>query len=75
MKRHKFFEGINWELLFQKQITPPYIPNVKDSTDTSQIDPEFTSEAPSMSLDGDLGGSDGVQTDQKDFAGFTYIPK
>jgi len=76
MKRHKFFEGIDWELLYQKQIPPPYIPDVKDDADTSQIDPEFTSEAPSMSLDGDLEGTDGsVKADQQDFAGFTYVPK
>lgn len=76
MKRHRFFDGIDWELLFQKKVTPPYVPQVRGQDDTSQIDPEFTSEAPTMSLEGDLGGADGtVLADQKDFAGFTYIPK
>jgi serine/threonine protein kinase len=28
MKRHKFFDGIDWELLYQKKIPPPFIPIV-----------------------------------------------
>jgi len=77
IKRHRFFEGIDWELLYQKKIPPPFVPVVKGDEDTSQIDPAFTVEAPSTQIDGDLGGSSPSDhpTDQQDFAGFTYIPK
>ena len=28
IKKHKFFKGINWDLVKQKKYTPPFIPNV-----------------------------------------------
>lgn len=28
IKKHKFFEGMDWESLYKKQISPPYIPPV-----------------------------------------------
>lgn len=42
IKEHPFFSGIDWEKLYRKEVTPPYIPPVKDEMDDSQISPEFT---------------------------------
>jgi len=72
IKRHPFFKTLDWELQFQKKLRPPYIPDVKGSTDTSQIDPVFTEEAPTLSMSGESALDD---QQQKDFEGFTYVGK
>lgn len=35
---------MDWEKLLAKEITPPFIPPVKDKSDISMIDPMFTRE-------------------------------
>ncbi|TAQ86245.1 hypothetical protein B7494_g5411 [Chlorociboria aeruginascens] len=42
LKRHAFFDDINWEDLTKKLVTPPFKPKLKSETDTSNFDPEFT---------------------------------
>ena len=45
IKQHSFFKNIDWNLLYQKKITPVYKPNVgKNQLDTSNFDKTFTSE-------------------------------
>ncbi|EGG16926.1 protein serine/threonine kinase [Cavenderia fasciculata] len=63
IKRHPFFRAIDWEMLFQKKIPPPFIPNVKGSADTSQIDPVFTDEAPSLTMAGESALNPNQQKD------------
>jgi serine/threonine protein kinase len=43
VKRHKFFEKIDWEALYKKAIPPPIKPVIKSATDTSNFD-EFTTD-------------------------------
>ena len=71
IRKHPFFKGIDWDLLFQKKITPPFIPSVTDAQDVSQIDPYFTEEAPNTDID--TRGEKIEQDTQNDFAGFTYV--
>lgn len=42
LKRHPFFNDIDWNLLSKKLITPPFKPKLKSETDVSYFDPEFT---------------------------------
>ncbi|KAH7368995.1 kinase-like domain-containing protein [Plectosphaerella cucumerina] len=42
LKRHAFFDDIDWEALGKKLITPPFKPKLKSATDVSYFDPEFT---------------------------------
>lgn len=42
LKKHPFFDDIDWEDLAQKKITPPFKPKLRSETDTSNFDPEFT---------------------------------
>lgn len=44
IKKHPFFEGLNFNDLLAKKIKAPYIPVLKDKTDTANFDQEFTSE-------------------------------
>ena len=41
IKEHKFFRGIDWDKLFAKEVTPPYVPPVKSKDDVSMISREF----------------------------------
>jgi len=70
IKRQSFFKTIDWEKLFNKAIKPPFLPDVKSAADTSQIDPVFTEETPTLSL---VGESALNPQQQKDFEGFTYV--
>ena len=72
IKRHPFFQPIDWDLLFHKGITPPYIPPVADSSDTTQIDPTFLQEKPSYEVDAGDAAAVTAQ-DQQDFANFTFV--
>lgn len=43
IKSHEFFAEIDWDKLAKGDITPPWKPQIKGSSDTSQFDKEFTS--------------------------------
>lgn len=45
IKRHVFFQGLNWEKLDARQLKPPFIPKkAKSKLDVSNFDSDFTSE-------------------------------
>ena len=46
IKKHIFFEGMNWEKLLNKKIKPPFIPRLKNAVDTRYIDPLFAKATP-----------------------------
>jgi serine/threonine protein kinase len=41
-----FFRNINWEDIYSKRVQPPFMPTIKNATDTSNFDSEFTSVTP-----------------------------
>uniref|UniRef100_A0A673J5V5 protein kinase C n=1 Tax=Sinocyclocheilus rhinocerous TaxID=307959 RepID=A0A673J5V5_9TELE len=42
VKRHRFFQGIDWEALLSKSVKPPFLPSIKAPADVSNFDEEFT---------------------------------
>ena len=38
IQKHKWFEGFSWENFKNGKLEPPYLPNLKSSTDTSNFD-------------------------------------
>ena len=48
VKKHKFFSGLDFAALLNREMTGPIIPLVKDDTDTSNFDPypDSVNEAP-----------------------------
>lgn len=42
LKEHPFFASIDWDLLYKKQITPPFKPIVTSDESVANFDPEFT---------------------------------
>ncbi|KAH8705098.1 protein kinase c [Talaromyces proteolyticus] len=43
---HAFFRNINWDDVYHKRVTPPFLPTIQSETDTSNFDQEFTSVTP-----------------------------
>ena len=43
---HSFFKNINWDDFRDKKVSPPFKPEIKNATDTSNFDSEFTSVTP-----------------------------
>lgn len=71
VKRSAFFQGIDWTLLNEKKIEPPFKPTTKGGKmDTTNVDPEFLKEQAQESLMpvSQLAGSQA----EKSFPGFTY---
>jgi len=62
IQKHKWYKGMDWDALNNRQVKPPYIPSVKAADDTSMFDryPESTeASAPAISA-----------KDQEMFVGF-----
>jgi len=67
---HPFFRTIEWELLEQKQIIPPYRPRLESERDLANFPPEFTDEPVQLTPD----DSSIIQDiDQTEFEGFEYV--
>ncbi|KAK0544254.1 Serine/threonine-protein kinase [Tilletia horrida] len=71
IKAHPFFSNhIDWDQLMAKRVRPPFKPAVASAIDTSNFDPEFTSEPP---LDSVVDDSHMLSaTMQEQFIGFSY---
>merc|ERR1719237_1043915 len=67
---HPFFKTMEWELLEQKQIPPPYRPRLESERDLANFPPEFTDEPVQLTPDNpSLIG----KIDQSEFDGFEYV--
>ncbi|CAG5121340.1 unnamed protein product, partial [Candidula unifasciata] len=45
---HPFFRSIDWEKLEARQIAPPFKPKIKNASDSSNFDSDFTKEKPQL---------------------------
>ena len=43
-----FFKSINWDDVYNKRITPPFIPIIWSQTSTDYFDKEFTAKNPQL---------------------------
>ncbi|XP_059213988.1 serine/threonine-protein kinase N2 [Centropristis striata] len=50
IKRHKFFQGTDWDALLAKKVKPPFLPVIRALKDVSNFDEEFTSLKPVLTL-------------------------
>ncbi|CAL8322029.1 unnamed protein product [Lota lota] len=50
VKRHHFFQGMDWEALLAKKVKPPFVPVIKTPEDVSNFDEEFTHLKPVLTL-------------------------
>ncbi|KAI5964781.1 SCH9 [Candida pseudojiufengensis] len=74
LKAHPFFADIDWNLLKAKTLPPPFKPHITSETDTSNFDPEFTSESTSaLKKQMELASTPLSPGVQANFKGFTYV--
>ena len=50
LKTHPFFEGFDWDKVYNKEYRPNFIPQIKDPLNPTNFDPEFTTEMPTDSF-------------------------
>ncbi|EGV61913.1 Serine/threonine-protein kinase [Yamadazyma tenuis] len=74
LKAHPFFHDIDWELLKNKTIPPPFKPHLTSELDTSNFDPEFTNESTSvLKKQMEMASTPLSPGIQANFKGFTYV--
>ncbi|XP_016371282.1 protein kinase C zeta type-like isoform X1 [Sinocyclocheilus rhinocerous] len=70
IKSHTFFRSIDWDQLEQKQVTPPFKPQITDDYGLDNFDTQFTNEPVQLTPDDE----DVLKRiDQSEFEGFDYI--
>lgn len=67
---HPFFKSIEWEMLEQKQVVPPFKPRLEGERDLANFPPEFTDEPVHLTPDNESVIAD---IDQSEFEGFEYV--
>ncbi|XP_059470132.1 atypical protein kinase C isoform X3 [Neocloeon triangulifer] len=67
---HPFFKSIDWELLNQRQVAPPYKPRLDSDRDLANFPPEFTDEPVHLTPDDQRVIE---KIDQSEFEGFEYV--
>ncbi|XP_013140903.1 PREDICTED: atypical protein kinase C isoform X5 [Papilio polytes] len=68
---HPFFKSIEWEMLEQKQVVPPFKPRLEGERDLANFPPEFTDEPVHLTPDDDSTVI--ADIDQSEFEGFEYV--
>ncbi|KAG8136147.1 putative Protein kinase C protein [Naja naja] len=67
---HPFFRNVDWDLMEQKQVVPPFKPNISGEFGLDNFDSQFTNEPVQLTPDDE----DIVKKiDQSEFEGFEYI--
>ncbi|XP_069351390.1 protein kinase C epsilon type [Eulemur rufifrons] len=70
IKQHPFFKEIDWVLLEQRKIKPPFKPRIKTKRDVNNFDQDFTREEPVLTL---VDEAIVKQINQEEFKGFSYF--
>jgi serum/glucocorticoid-regulated kinase 2 len=74
IKRHKWFGNIDWKLLNERKVNPPFKPKITGDYDVDNFDAEFTREEAYNSVMPNAN-MNLVNKYQKEFQDFTYAPK
>ncbi|VDK63879.1 unnamed protein product [Onchocerca ochengi] len=68
IKQHPFFRSFNWDLVYARQLEPPYKPNITSEDDVSLFDSKFTKMTPV-----DSPCEQNISLSVNPFEGFTYV--
>ena len=72
IKSHPFFNGINWEDMYNRKIDPPFKPKINTELDLSNFDKFFTNEC-IVEPESEVNQSELNNNVNDDFGGFTYV--
>lgn len=70
IRRHPFFNGLNWDDVLAKRLEPPFKPTLSSEEDVSQFDVKFTQQTP---IDSPEEISILSKSVNELFKGFTYV--
>ncbi|NXC98704.1 PKN2 kinase, partial [Certhia familiaris] len=71
IKIQPFFKGIDWDALFARRLKPPFVPTLRDPTDISNFDEEFTSQKPILTPPEEVSLL--THKEQTVFKGFDFV--
>lgn len=74
VKKHSFFSSTNWDDLYNRQVSPPFVPEVTDEIDVRNFDPDFTNEEPQLTPPDENDPKAGVG-ENVHFQDFTFAPE
>ena len=69
IKNHPYFEGIDWEEAWNRNLQPPFVPSLKNEIDLSYFDKMFTEEK----IDGNKVAEVPASVAGSEYKGFTYV--
>ncbi|RKO88226.1 kinase C-like protein, partial [Blyttiomyces helicus] len=69
IKRHPWFDGVDWDAFLEKRVPPPWVPKITHPTDVSNFDPEYTREKLNMTPINSVLS----EQDQNEFRDFDYV--
>ena len=70
IKSHPFFSTINFDSILAKKIKQPFIPKLRNPTDTKYFGKEITE----LSFKESIGNGESLDLDQDQYSGFSYDP-
>ena len=69
IKNHSYFKDIDWKKAWNKELTPPFIPDIKDDLDLKYFDKGFTEE----NLESFSSEEESSSLKTIDYKGFSYV--
>ncbi len=69
IKQHEFFKGVEWEKYWNKEIRPPFVPELDDELDLKYFDKMFTEEK----IEGSKVSEVPSSIANSDYKGFTFV--
>ena len=84
IKKHVYFKDVNWDMVYNKKIKPPFVPIINNEFDISNFDPMFTDinnyafDEENIGDDNNISNSSDVkkiEMKEFDYYNFDYINK
>ena len=72
IKKHPFFNNVDWDKALKKQLKPPFIPKVEDETDIKYFEKSLT-ESPIFSDNSEILMASEENEDDDEYGGFTFV--